>query len=149
MPKAEYLKFFTGDTGAMVALFTSDHGWITNLPAQAVFISEVPSGLSYEEMLPISEFQVAQFNSEFASSFTDISTEPPKGKAPSQRVLIEQIVANSSRDLGLPPEQMQKFTREIFSRMRSHLSAGLSLHSPYVTVTPADSKSPNSIMTFS
>jgi hypothetical protein len=46
MPKAEYLKLFAGDTSAMVALFTSDQGWIENIPADHVFSGDIQMSFS-------------------------------------------------------------------------------------------------------
>jgi hypothetical protein len=139
MPKAEYLKLFTGDSGAMVALFTSDHGWIENVSAQSVFSGDIPLGLPYEEMLLIGDFPLAQFQNTFISEHTELAPEQPT--TPVVTVNINGMITNIASDMALSPDQMRDFTRELFKRMKLHLTDGRSIDSPFCSVNAIEKTS--------
>ena len=136
MPKAEYLKLFAGDTSAMVALFTSDQGWIENIPADHVFSGDIPNELQHEVLLPISNFATEQFKPGFVAQHTNLVATSPE--APNKQVIIGQIIVNISRDMNLSPDETRAFTRELFRRMRAHLTAGRSLDSSFATMKASD-----------
>ncbi|MCP9884688.1 hypothetical protein KBY97_06055 [Synechococcus sp. ATX 2A4] len=135
MPKAEYLKLFAGDTSAMVALFTSDLGWIENIPADRVFSGDIPNELQYEVMVSIGNFSADQLKPDFIAQHTNIAATAP---TEATIIGINQIITNVSIKMSLSPVEARAFTAELFRRMRIHLAAGRSLDSSFAVVNASD-----------
>lgn len=121
----------------MAALFTSDHGWIENLPVDQVFSGDLPSGIAFEEMHPIADFPADQFNQSFISARTDYATETPVAEVPAT-VTFRTMIYKTAAEMKLPPVQMCDFTRELFKQMRIQLSTGNSLDSSFASVSPEE-----------
>jgi hypothetical protein len=136
MPKAEYLKLFTGDSSLMVALFTSDHGWIENIPAKQVFNGDAPEGLAYEHVHSIRELPATRLNTSFIAQYTDLPADSTA--TPAKPVPIGQIIINISNDMKISPAQSKAFTAELFKRIHNYLKAGRSLDSEFVYVDATD-----------
>jgi hypothetical protein len=135
MPKADYFKLFSADEGVKVALFTSDCGWIENVPAQAVFKGDVPAGLPHEEMLLIKDFPIEHFSAEFITAHTDLGTANP-AEASNQSVLIGSLVISLARKLNIPQQDAGRFTVQLFKLMQRQLAAGRTLNSAFASIKP-------------
>lgn len=137
LPETYFFKPFSSETGTMVALFTSDYGWIKNLPAHEVFCGDLPPGIAFEEMYPIQDFPAEQFNKGLAPTPTNDAADTPASDPPTT-IAIGSIIINTAVEMNLPTTEMCDFTREIFRKMRIQLSAGNSLDSSFVSANSSE-----------
>lgn len=132
-----YFKPFQSPVGDMAALFTADHGWIENVPAEALFIDGIPDGCNFEELYLIAEVPLEKFHQDFIDTRPDLGVKPPT--APAQ-VTIGSIIDSTAIAMDVSPKLMRDFTRAIFRQMRTKLSDGHSLDSSFVSVSAKEAE---------